>query len=113
MLGYERSTLAGIRHQRRSRVFSLKVQQPRFRFRHDEISGISAKSEQVCSKSRKTQKIISNRVPATSFNSIASSALPSSGIPRQRLDKQRPRAYIRVYAPLLMDLDSVIREFRS
>jgi hypothetical protein len=54
----------------------MKVQGPRFRFQHEEMSVICTKAEQVCSKSRKTQKIISNRVAATSFNSIA--ALPSS-----------------------------------
>jgi hypothetical protein len=68
----------------------LKVQQPWFRFQHDEISGISAKAEQVRSKSCKTQKIISNRVPATSFDCVLGA--PSSGIPRRRLDKQRARA---------------------
>jgi hypothetical protein len=70
----------------------MKVQRPRFRFQHDEMSVIRTKAEQVCSKSRKTQKIISNRVAVTFFNSIASSVLPSSGIPRRRLDKQRARA---------------------
>jgi hypothetical protein len=68
----------------------MKVQRPRFRFQHDEMSVIRTKAEQVCSKSRKTQKIISNRVLATSFDCVLGA--PSSGIPRRRLDKQRARA---------------------